>query len=65
MMDELNELQIKLNSVIQARDNLNTTKNIQCTCSGFTIQYEGRCQCERGKQIRFFTEQLIKTLDSL
>lgn len=33
------------------RDNLEAAHKIRCTCTGFTLQYEGGCQCERGKAI--------------
>jgi hypothetical protein len=39
-------------ALIEARDSLRKAKDMKCRCTGFILQYEGGCQCERGKQIK-------------
>ena len=41
-----------LSAIRRAKRELAEAKDIKCVCSGFCIQYEGGCQCERGKKIR-------------
>lgn len=37
--------------IILAKEEIERAKAIKCTCSSFVYQYEGGCQCERGRQL--------------
>ncbi len=41
-----------ISEIKQAKGKLAVAKEIKCVCSGFYLQYEGQCDCERGKKIR-------------
>lgn len=41
-----------ISEIKQAKGKLAAAKEIKCICSGFYLQYEGQCDCERGKKIR-------------
>jgi hypothetical protein len=41
-----------LDEIRYAKKKLVEAKQLKCVCSGFYIQYEGQCDCERGKRIR-------------
>lgn len=36
-----------------------------CTCSGFILQYEGSCQCERGRAVSAAMQALQASLEAL
>lgn len=55
----------KLAAVKVARDALREAVKVRCTCSGFVIQYEGHCCCERGKQVNAAEGKLTQAIDAL
>jgi len=54
-----------LEGIRQAMRVLRDARAIQCTCSGFVIQYEGGCCCARGKAIEPAKANLERLLDAL
>ncbi len=50
-----------LDEIRQAKKELTEANELKCVCSGFCLQYEGSCQCERGRKIRA-TEAKIHNL---
>ncbi len=55
----------KLAAVKAARDALREAVKVRCTCSGFVIQYEGHCCCERGKLVSAAEGKLTQAIDAL
>ncbi len=54
-----------VDKIITARDRLEQAKNHICKCSGFVLQYEGRCQCGRRSDIREFEEEINELINKL
>lgn len=52
-------------SVRDARNALRDARKERCTCSGFVIQYEGSCQCGRGKAVSAAESKLTQAIDAL
>jgi hypothetical protein len=44
--------------VRKAKKALTRAEAEHCTCTGFVLQYEGSCQCKRGKEIAACEERL-------
>lgn len=38
---------------------------MECICSGFTIQYQGGCQCEKREQLRLARDQKTRAVNDL
>ena len=55
----------KCGAVRDARDALREATKVRCTCSGFVIQYEGGCVCERGKARSAAKGRLTQAIDAL
>jgi hypothetical protein len=45
------------------RYSLRQAEKQECTCSDFTLQYEGGCQCDRGKLIASLNDRLWNLID--
>lgn len=54
-----------LNELVRFQGMLDTAKTKVCTCSGFVIQYEGSCQCGRGKAVREAEERIRLAIQAL
>ncbi len=52
-------------AIRDARDALYKAINKKCTCSGFVLQYEGGCQCERGKKIAACEHAMWRLIESI
>jgi hypothetical protein len=35
----------------KAHADLDAARELPCTCTGFVLQYEGSCQCDRGRMV--------------
>ena len=57
-MDILEEIRI-------AKRDVEETKKIKCTCSGFVIQYEGGCCCKAGKSKAHAKDKLDMLVNSI
>jgi len=55
----------KLHTLRRLRDQRTEAKAKPCTCSSHTIQYEGGCQCERGKRFNELNAAVEKALATL
>ena len=44
--------------VREAKEALARAEAEHCTCTSFALQYEGNCQCKRGKEIAACEERL-------
>lgn len=51
-----------LKKIIDAENALNKAKKLRCKCSGFVLQHEGTCQCNRGKMITIAQTRLIDAI---
>lgn len=59
----------KIKEIVKARDEIKRIQETEaCRCSGFILQYEGGCTCDKGKKLgvakRHFNE-LIEKLEVL
>lgn len=54
-----------ISAVRVARDALREARTMRCACSSFVIQYEGRCACSKGEQIKAAEARLKGAVDEL
>ncbi len=45
------------------RYSLRQAEKQECTCSSFVLQYEGGCQCDRGRLINSLNDRLWNLID--
>jgi len=62
---EASECSDLLYAIRDARDALFDASNEKCTCSSFVLQYEGGCQCERGKKIAACEYAMWRMIESI
>ena len=44
------DMESKLIKIQDLNEGINVASDSPCTCSGFTIQYEGGCQCDKSRK---------------
>ena len=54
-----------ISEIKQAKGKLAAAKAMKCVCSGFCLQYEGSCQCERGKEIAAAERLLYNIIEKI
>ena len=56
----------RADSLRNARDALKHAKtSMACTCTGFVMQYETGCQCNKGRAVRMANELLQAAVEAL
>ena len=64
-MDKRDIAEAKLKQLKDAYLNSLEAKKWPCTCSGFVLQYEGKCRCPRGRAIEKAKSALLATCQKI
>ena len=64
-MVEKTDPEVLLNNIKEARNMISEALELKCTCSGFMLQFNQGCSCERNMAICKAQDYLDKLIDSL
>lgn len=54
-----------IKQIKKVRDGIKKAEKVKCTCSGFIIQYEGKCCCKRGKAVKKARTEFWEVINNL